>query len=121
MGGPMLQRQDILRNFTGSSDPKHSVLLLSLEQSPTGMNLVCCHHLFLVHPFVARSKERAVACELQAIGRLRRQGQPRTVIVHRFVTKGTIEEEITERHQTHLEEVTQRQVEKQTNHAASSS
>eukprot|EP00928_Gymnodinium_smaydae_P098761 TRINITY_DN9251_c0_g1_i1.p1 TRINITY_DN9251_c0_g1~~TRINITY_DN9251_c0_g1_i1.p1 ORF type:complete len:1925 (+),score=388.99 TRINITY_DN9251_c0_g1_i1:49-5823(+) len=103
--GHMLQRQHVLRDFTSSTDPRHSVLLLSLEQSPTGMNLVCCRHLFLVHPFFAQNRERAVAFELQAIGRLRRQGQQREVVVHRFVTQGTVEEEITQRHQTHLDEV----------------
>merc|ERR550537_1937945 len=105
----MLQRQVTIRDFVGSSDPEHSVLLLSLERSPTGMNLVSCHHLFLVHPMYAPTKQRAVAFELQAIGRLRRQGQQRTVIVHRFVTKGTVEQEISTRHQTHLDGVDEQQ------------
>eukprot|EP00931_Biecheleriopsis_adriatica_P050549 TRINITY_DN29273_c0_g3_i1.p1 TRINITY_DN29273_c0_g3~~TRINITY_DN29273_c0_g3_i1.p1 ORF type:complete len:1181 (-),score=241.39 TRINITY_DN29273_c0_g3_i1:266-3808(-) len=107
--GSMPQRQCTIRDFVGSNDPKHSVLLLSLERSPTGMNLVSGRHLFLVHPMYAQTRERAVAFELQAIGRLRRQGQKRKVIVHRFVTAGTIEEEITRRHQTHLDEVEQKQ------------
>eukprot|EP00929_Paragymnodinium_shiwhaense_P084084 TRINITY_DN44939_c0_g3_i2.p1 TRINITY_DN44939_c0_g3~~TRINITY_DN44939_c0_g3_i2.p1 ORF type:complete len:2055 (+),score=608.43 TRINITY_DN44939_c0_g3_i2:86-6250(+) len=107
--GSMAVRQYTIRDFIGSKKPEHSVLLLSLEKSPTGMNLVNCHHLFLIHPMYARTKERAVAYELQAIGRLRRMGQKEKVIVHRFVTKGTIEEEITQRHQTHLDEVDERQ------------
>lgn len=107
--GTMPQRQATLRDFATSKKPEHSVLLLSLEKSPTGMNLVNCHHLFLIHPMYARTKERATAYELQAIGRLRRMGQKETVIVHRFVTKGTIEEEITQRHQTHLEQVDDKQ------------
>jgi len=107
--GSMGQRQKTIRDFVDSTDPAHSVLLLSLEKSPTGMNLVSCHHLFLVHPMYAQTKERAVAFELQAIGRLRRQGQKNKVIVHRFVTHGTIEEEITKRHQTHLDQVNEQQ------------
>lgn len=103
--GALAQRQATIRDFVHSESPKHSVLLLSLEKSPTGMNLVSCHHLFLVHPMYAPSRERAVATELQAIGRLRRQGQKSRVTVHRFVTRGTIEEEISSRHQTHLDEV----------------
>ncbi|CAE8621262.1 unnamed protein product [Polarella glacialis] len=107
--GTMAQRQSTIRDFVGSADPRHSVLLLSLEKSPTGMNLVSAHHLFLIHPMYAQNKERAVAFELQAIGRLRRQGQKNKVVVHRFVTQGTIEEDITQRHQTHLDEVGKQQ------------
>lgn len=102
--GAMLQRQAIIRDFLKSNKKEHGVLLLSLEQSPTGMNLVQCHHVFLIHPMHAQTKERAVAFELQAIGRVRRQGQEKKVIVHRFVTENTVEEEMTKRHQTHLDE-----------------
>jgi len=107
--GTMCQRQSTIRNFVGSNEPEHSVLLLSLEKSPTGMNLVSCHHLFLVHPMFAQTKERAVAFELQAIGRLRRHGQQKHVIVHRFVTQGTVEDDLTARHKTHLDEVDEKQ------------
>jgi len=93
--GNLHVRQRIIRDFTMSTKQEHSVLLLSLEKSPTGMNLVACRHLFLVHPMYAKTEKLATAHEMQAIGRLRRQGQRRTVVVHRFVTKGTVEEEIT--------------------------
>eukprot|EP00746_Dinoflagellata_sp_MGD_P127724 gnl/MRDRNA2_/MRDRNA2_62227_c0_seq1.p1 gnl/MRDRNA2_/MRDRNA2_62227_c0~~gnl/MRDRNA2_/MRDRNA2_62227_c0_seq1.p1 ORF type:complete len:1902 (+),score=464.19 gnl/MRDRNA2_/MRDRNA2_62227_c0_seq1:92-5797(+) len=102
--GTSLQRQGIIRDFLSSTKKENGVLLLSLEQSPTGMNLVQCHHVFLIHPMHAQTKERAVAFELQAIGRVRRQGQEKKVVVHRFVTQNTVEEEITKRHQTHLDE-----------------
>mmetsp|Transcript_31100 Transcript_31100/g.103602 ORF Transcript_31100/g.103602 Transcript_31100/m.103602 type:complete len:169 (-) Transcript_31100:30-536(-) len=90
--GPLVQRQKVLARFTESQDVEASVLLLSLEHSPAGMNLVCAHHVFLVHPMHAETPEEAAACEAQAIGRARRQGQQQTVHVHRFVALGTAEE-----------------------------
>lgn len=84
-------RQKVLSSFVDGLDKESSVLVLSLEQSPTGMNLMCAHHLLLVHPMYAERSEDAVEFEMQAIGRVRRQGQTKTVHVHRFVTQNTIE------------------------------
>jgi len=98
--GTQIHRQHTLRDFIDSTESR--ILLLSLEYSPTGMNLVCCHHVFLVHPMYADSPERAIAYEMQAIGRVRRQGQTHPVEVRRFATKGTVEEEITLRHREQL-------------------
>merc|ERR1712232_213649 len=56
-----------------------------------------------VHPMDAASAEMAVAYEAQAIGRCRRWGQQRSEVhCWRFVTRGTIEEEITSRHRQEL-------------------
>jgi SNF2 family DNA or RNA helicase len=68
-----------------------SVLLLDLERSPSGMNLVNANHCLLVHPMFSDSPEEASRFETQAIGRICRQGQPKPCFVYRFVTKGTIE------------------------------
>lgn len=81
---------------------EHAFLLLSLETSTSGMNLTVAAHLFLVHPCLVGNRDTAVAYEQQAIGRLVRQGQTKTVHVHRFVTEGTIEETITMDHQAEL-------------------
>ena len=43
----------------------------------------------------AEREERAVAFEMQAVGRALRFGQERTVKIWRFVTEGTVEEELT--------------------------
>ncbi|CAE8619010.1 unnamed protein product, partial [Polarella glacialis] len=47
--GGIFERRRIIRQFQSGGD-QNKVLLLSLEKSPSGMNLVCCHHLLLVHP-----------------------------------------------------------------------
>jgi len=100
--GPVTMRQTILRQFIDGKDLESSVLLLSLEQSPSGMNLVCARNLLLVHPMSAKNKQEAINFERQAIGRVVRQGQKRKVRIYRFVTKDTVEEEITRRHHAEI-------------------
>jgi len=96
--GHLMHRQKVIARFVDSVEPDASVLLLSLEQSPTGMNLTCAHHVLLVHPMHAERPEDAVSHELQAIGRVRRQGQTRRVHVYRFVARGTVEEPLARMH-----------------------
>jgi len=84
------------------------VLLLSLEDSASGTNLTRANHVVLFHPVVAGTREAAVACEMQAVGRALRAGQERPVKVWRFVTAGTVEQRLTEEHQQDLWERWQR-------------
>merc|ERR1712048_1155917 len=84
--------------FVDGKTSDDAVILLSLEQSPVGMNLVCAHHVLLVHLMHAEQPEEAVSYEIQAIGRVRRQGQKSTVHVHRFVARDTVEELLARRH-----------------------
>jgi SNF2 family DNA or RNA helicase len=96
--GHVSQRQKAIARFVDCHEPDASVLLLSLEHSPSGMNLACAHHVLLVHPMHADRCEDAVSHELQAIGRVRRRGQKHTVHVYRFVANGTVEEALTKQH-----------------------
>ena len=64
------QRSATLEAF--AKEPK-SVLLLSLENDPSGMNLVAANHCLLVHPMSTSDPEQAAAWEKQAIGRICRQ------------------------------------------------
>merc|ERR1719265_1355378 len=50
----------------------------------------------------AATREEAVAFEMQAVGRVRRPGQQRKIHIWRFVTVGTIEQQMTEEHQKEL-------------------
>merc|ERR1712166_1622981 len=92
--GGTYDRQELIQRFQFGSAADDGVLLLSLADSVSGMNLVCANHCILVHPMYAESRARALAYERQAIGRVRRQGQEKTVHVYRFITKNTIEEEL---------------------------
>lgn len=92
---------EVLKMFQeDTSSP--NVLILSLEHAASGANLTAASHVLFVHPMNAETVQTAVAWERQAIGRIRRIGQTRPeIVVHRFVTRGTVEEHITNIHQQH--------------------
>merc|ERR1712187_297604 len=99
--GSVWARRAALTNFQyDESSPK--ILILSLEESASGTNLTAANHVIIVHPMEAATREEAVAFEMQAVGRVRRPGQQRKIYIWRFVTIGTIEQQITEDHQREL-------------------
>merc|ERR1711896_109957 len=92
--GSIFDRSRTLKQFR--SDPSISLLLLSLEDSASGTNLTVASHVFLLHPMFARSQAEAASFEAQAVGRVRRLGRTEPVHVWRFITAGTVEEELYE-------------------------
>merc|ERR1712216_630533 len=96
--GHLSQRQKAIARFVDSCSADTSVLLLSLEHSPSGMNFACAHHVLLVHPMHADRCEEAAAYEMQAIGRVRRRGQSTRVPIYRFAARGTVEEGLARQH-----------------------
>jgi SNF2 family DNA or RNA helicase len=91
MMGHTKQRDAILRSW--ETEPK-SILILSLDEDTSGMNLVAANHCLIVHPICTFSKTNAVSEEEQAVGRIVRQGQVKPCFVYRFRTLNTIEETI---------------------------
>lgn len=71
-------------------DPRVLLLKMDDEQS-AGLNLTNLNHAVFVHPLLADSQEEYDAYETQAIGRLRRYGQKKTVHVWRFLAKDSID------------------------------
>ncbi|KAK6046818.1 helicase protein [Cooperia oncophora] len=69
-------------------DHNLKVLLMPLRMGANGLNLTEANHIIFMEPIT----ETSVLS--QAVGRLDRIGQRRTVTVHNFVVKGSIEEEI---------------------------
>jgi SNF2 family DNA or RNA helicase len=68
------------------------ILVLSSEQNAEGINLSMFNKMIIFEPF-----EDNVYCtevEKQLIARIHRIGRVEPVYVYRFITKGTIEEEI---------------------------
>jgi len=101
--GTVSKRGKIVDDWQNSHTSDAFVLLLSLGQAASGTNLTAANHVIFLNPMLASSQEQAVAYELQAIGRARRQGQRREAVhVWRFVTAETIEQAITEHHQAAL-------------------
>lgn len=112
-GGPARQsgapsfweRDDIIASFQSApaeSTTGPKVLLLSLQDAASGLTLTRANHVLLVHPMSAPTERTAVAYEMQALGRCLRLGQTRPVCLWRFVTLGTVEEDISLRHQEDL-------------------
>lgn len=74
-------------------DPRVLLLKMDDEQS-AGLNLTNLNHAFFVHPLLASTQIEYDAYETQAIGRIRRYGQQKTVHVWRFLAQNTVDTEI---------------------------
>jgi SNF2 family DNA or RNA helicase len=90
LAGSARRRAGIIGRFR--HNPSHRILVMSVEQCASGVDLTRARHVVFLHPFMATSKESARDMELQATGRVQRHGQTRQVHVWRLVTKDTVEE-----------------------------
>lgn len=88
-GTPQGQRQKMVEQFQESTG-KHPILMLSLKAGGVGLNLTAANHVFHF------DRWWNPAVENQATDRAYRIGQTRTVQVHKFVVRGTLEERIDE-------------------------
>ena len=84
--GMTLDRQKPVQEFQTCDDP--AVMLVSLKAAGTGITLHAADYVFLLDPWWNP------AVEAQAVDRVHRIGQTKTVFVYRMVTAGTIEERI---------------------------
>jgi SNF2 family DNA or RNA helicase len=82
------QRQHILDSFSSSPDEK--VLVAQIDAGGTGINLQSAQVVILMEPQMKPSTE------WQAIARVHRMGQTRTVLVHRLLARHTIDERMVE-------------------------
>ena len=88
ISGSAKQRSSVLESYQEDYvKGAAQVLLLRLDDaSASGCNLTMANHAIFVHPLLSdRGKEWYTACEDQAIGRIRRYGQTRTVKVWRLL------------------------------------
>jgi SNF2 family DNA or RNA helicase len=86
-GTSMAKRQHMIETFQ-KGDGSHPVMLLSLRAGGVGLNLTAATHVFHF------DRWWNPAVENQATDRAYRIGQTRTVQVHKFVVRGTLEERI---------------------------
>ncbi|CAD7961410.1 unnamed protein product [Amoebophrya sp. A120] len=101
--GPVHKQNRIMNSFkfdaVSEYGPSPDILLLNMSTAASGSDLVRASHVLLAHPFVGKTPEESAAYEEQAVGRVRRMGQPKTAVeVHRFYTAGTVEEPLHQRH-----------------------
>ena len=82
----------VLRRFGDPAQQSDYVLLSSLSKKAAGTNLQIANHIVFLHPFRAPNQTTVAAWEAQAIGRCQRPGQTKQVHVHKFFSRGTIEQ-----------------------------
>ncbi|GER25516.1 DNA repair helicase rad5 [Striga asiatica] len=80
------KREKVLHEFADTRNK--TVLLMSLKTGGVGLNLTAASNVFLMDPWWNP------AVEEQAIMRIHRIGQKRTVHVRRFIVKNTVEERL---------------------------
>jgi len=86
--GSMNQKARAATLIEFNESTKGTVLLLSLRAGGVGLNLTCASRVFMMDPWWS------FAVEAQAIDRVHRMGQERSVEVVRFVVEGSIEEKM---------------------------
>lgn len=96
--GNVFQRQNAITKFRDSKDIR--LIMMSSEDSVSGINLTQATHVILLHPFWTDNGEATdLAYEKQGISRAYRFGLDHPLRIVRFAVRGTIEEEITLRRQ----------------------
>ncbi|KAK1435105.1 hypothetical protein QVD17_00865 [Tagetes erecta] len=78
------QREKVIKQFSEESDIL--VLLMSLKAGGVGINLTAASNAFVMDPWWNP------AVEEQAVMRIHRIGQTKSVSINRFIVKGTVEE-----------------------------
>ncbi|MDR0728017.1 MAG: DEAD/DEAH box helicase, partial [Puniceicoccales bacterium] len=84
--GATVRRGEIVQEFQSLSGP--AAFLISLRAGGVGITLTAADYVFLMDPWWNPSVER------QAIDRVHRWGQKHSTIVYRFISGGTLEEQI---------------------------
>lgn len=88
------QRQNSIAKFRSSPDIR--LIMMSAEDSVSGINLTQATHVILLHPFYTGEGESVdLAYEKQGISRAYRFGLDHPLKVVRFAVRGTVEEQIT--------------------------
>ncbi|KAL7418749.1 DNA (cytosine-5-)-methyltransferase dmt5 [Cryptotrichosporon argae] len=91
LGGAVKARSKTLDDFqTGASDAR-VLLLRSQDSSAAGSNLTTANHAVFLGPLLVDSLHKYRQAETQAIGRVRRYGQSKTVHIHRLLALDTID------------------------------
>jgi SNF2 family DNA or RNA helicase len=76
------------------TDKNIKVLVMSIQQSASGLNITEATHVFFAHPIFNFTYQDANRQYMQCVGRSYRYGQKKKVHVKFFVTTGSVEEEL---------------------------
>ncbi|MCB9554472.1 MAG: helicase [Deltaproteobacteria bacterium] len=86
LDGTTRNRKAVIERFTDEDGP--AVMLISLKAGGVGLNLTSADHVFLLDPWWNPTVEE------QAAARAHRIGRTRPVLVHRLVTRDSIEQRV---------------------------
>ena len=96
--GTANQRSTTIEAFQTGGEVKKGeprVLLLNLrDESAAGANLTAANHAIFLHPLLVGTQQEFDACDTQAVGRIRRYGQSRTVRLYRYLVDNSIDTDI---------------------------
>lgn len=98
--GNVHQRNNTISRFRDKKG-KDRVMMLSTENAASGSNLTEATHIIFMEPHIGEYGA-VKAIEDQAVGRAERIGQENQVIVHRLITKNTVEEDIFNKYKNQL-------------------
>ncbi|MBK5113115.1 MAG: DEAD/DEAH box helicase [Candidatus Heimdallarchaeota archaeon] len=87
-GTPQKEREEFIKRFQSTEDGSPKVFILSIKAGGVGLNLTAANHVFHFDRWWNPSVEN------QATDRAFRIGQKKNVFVHKFISVGTLEENI---------------------------
>jgi len=87
-GTPQKEREELIKRFQSTKDESPKVFILSIKAGGVGLNLTAANHVFHFDRWWNPSVEN------QATDRAYRIGQKKNVFVHKFISIGTLEENI---------------------------
>jgi SNF2 family DNA or RNA helicase len=86
------EEEDVVEEEEEEDSGKAKVFVITLSAGAVGITLTAADSVFLMEPCLDP------ATELQAAGRVHRLGQSRSITVHRFVFRNTVEQSVGELH-----------------------
>ena len=87
-GTPQREREELIKRFQSTDEGSPNVFILSIKAGGVGLNLTAANHVFHFDRWWNPSVEN------QATDRAYRIGQKKNVFVHKFISVGTLEENI---------------------------
>ncbi|KAK6345242.1 hypothetical protein TWF718_007168 [Orbilia javanica] len=93
LSGSSKDKSDGLTLFQ-KNDSRRVLLLEAMAEAAAGANLTVANHVIFLSPLFAENEHQYTAAETQAIGRVRRYGQKKTVHIWRLMMKDTIDDDI---------------------------